>query len=68
MRFYLFTLIVAMLCAFAFAVSPQKPIIVTFPQNTPQSVIDKAMDTLKQAGGIVTHEYSKQITRAAVLI
>jgi hypothetical protein len=58
MRFFIFNILFAMVFACAYAVNTQKPVIITFPENTPQGVIDKAMDTLRQAGGIVTHEYS----------
>jgi hypothetical protein len=36
---------------------PQKQVIVSYPDNTPDSVLDKAKDAIKEAGGIITHEY-----------
>lgn len=39
------------------ATAPQKPVIVTYPANTPNSVIDQAMQAIKDAGGMITHEY-----------
>jgi hypothetical protein len=36
---------------------PQKAVIVTYPDNTPDSVLDQAKDAIKAAGGIITHEY-----------
>ncbi|PSS22885.1 hypothetical protein M430DRAFT_116508 [Amorphotheca resinae ATCC 22711] len=36
---------------------PQKAVIVTYPDNTPNSVLDQAKDAIKAAGGIITHEY-----------
>jgi hypothetical protein len=36
---------------------PQKPVIVSFPDNTPSSVIDKAIAEIEKDGGIITHEY-----------
>ncbi|RDW83104.1 hypothetical protein BP5796_04595 [Coleophoma crateriformis] len=39
------------------AAKPQKAVIVSYPDNTPDSVVTKAMDTIKSAGGIITHEY-----------
>lgn len=59
MRLYIFTLLVALFFTCALAIKNQKPILVTYPSDTPQSVIDEAIATLKKAGGIVTHEYSK---------
>lgn len=40
------------LIAAALAVQmPQKSVIVTYPQDTPDRVIDQAMDAIKAAGG-----------------
>ena len=36
---------------------PQKAVIVSYPSDTPDSVIDQAKDAIKQAGGMITHEY-----------
>ncbi|KAL4868220.1 hypothetical protein BDV12DRAFT_169958 [Aspergillus spectabilis] len=33
-------------------------ILVTYPKNTPDSVIDDAKDSFRKAGGVITHEYS----------
>ncbi|KAJ0423840.1 hypothetical protein BJY00DRAFT_277526 [Aspergillus carlsbadensis] len=33
-------------------------VLVTYPKNTPDSVIDEAKDSIRKAGGIITHEYS----------
>ncbi|KIW79208.1 hypothetical protein Z517_05820 [Fonsecaea pedrosoi CBS 271.37] len=37
---------------------PQKPVVVSFPDDTPSSVIDKAIAEIEKDGGIITHEYS----------
>lgn len=58
MRFYIISLLVALFFGCAFAIKTQKPILVTYPPDTPQSVIDEAIVALKKAGGILTHEYS----------
>ncbi|KAI0406931.1 hypothetical protein F4802DRAFT_60357 [Xylaria palmicola] len=57
MRF--FTIVAAALAAAqgAFAVDIQKAIIMTFPQGTPDSVVSRAMDDIRKAGGTITHEY-----------
>ena len=49
MKFAFNLLLLALLAAFAAAVSPQKPVIVSYPEDTPQSVLDKAMDAIKKA-------------------
>lgn len=43
----------------SWAVDQKKSAIVYFEDpNTPDSVIDKAKDTIEQAGGKITHAYS----------
>ncbi|OQV07810.1 hypothetical protein CLAIMM_12183 [Cladophialophora immunda] len=53
---------IAFLFAFFVAVfalpPPQKPVVVSFPDNTPSSIIDKAIAEIEKDGGIITHEYS----------
>jgi Mrp family chromosome partitioning ATPase len=47
-------------CLFAltvFAIAPQKAVVVTYPEDTPDSVMDQAKDTIRKAGGIITHDY-----------
>ena len=39
------------------ATMPQKAVIISYPDNTPDSVVDQAMDAIKAAGGMITHEY-----------
>ncbi len=36
---------------------PQKSIIVSYDQNTPDSVLNQAKEAIKAAGGMITHEY-----------
>ena len=49
----------------ALAAAPQKAIVVSFEDpNTPQSVVDEAMKAIKDAGGVITHEYSTLEERA----
>lgn len=36
---------------------PQRQVIVSYPDNTPDSVIETAMNEIKAAGGYITHEY-----------
>jgi len=37
---------------------PSKAVIVTYPDDTPDSVLKDAKDAITQAGGKITHEYS----------
>lgn len=60
MKFNLSILSLALLAApFAAAVIPKKHYVVSFNNDTPQSVIDKAMKDVEASGGIITHKYSK---------
>jgi hypothetical protein len=36
---------------------PQKAVIVSYPNDTPESILDQAKDAIKAAGGMITHEY-----------
>ena len=38
-------------------VVPQKAVIVSYPDETPDSVVNQAMDAIREAGGMITHEY-----------
>ena len=49
MRFAFNILLLAFLAAFASATAPQKPVIVSYPNDTPQSVLEKAMDAIRNA-------------------
>lgn len=59
MRFYLLTLLLALFIATALAIKSQKAVLITYPADTPDSEVDKAIETLKNAGGMVTHEFSQ---------
>ena len=37
--------------------APQKSVIVSYPDDTPNNVVQQAMDAIKNAGGVITHEY-----------
>jgi Mrp family chromosome partitioning ATPase len=66
MRFVLLSLLVALFIASVYAVKQQqKAVLVTYPDDTPDHEMDKAINALKEAGGIVTHEYSTQVTATA---
>ncbi|TGO40305.1 hypothetical protein BHYA_0039g00470 [Botrytis hyacinthi] len=38
--------------------APQKSVIVSYPDDTPNDVVQQAMDAIKKAGGTITHEYN----------
>lgn len=50
MKFTFTFILLAFLAVFAAAAHPQQqPVVVSYPKDTPQSVIDKAMAAIKQA-------------------
>jgi hypothetical protein len=40
------------------AVDMQKHVIISYPSDTPDWVVQEAKDTIKTAGGFITHEYN----------
>jgi len=49
MRFFVFTLLVALLAAFVSASLPQKAVIVSFPNETPDYIVLEAKEGLRAA-------------------
>jgi hypothetical protein len=49
MRFALFSLIVALLAAYAMAVAPLRAVIVSYPNDAPQSLVDEACEAIEKA-------------------
>lgn len=49
MKLHLHILLLTALSALAGAVSPQKPVVVSYPADTPQSVLEQAMAAIKKA-------------------
>lgn len=41
----------------AVAVDVQKSVIVSYPSETPDSIVDQAKQAIKDSGGVITHEY-----------
>lgn len=58
MRFVLTTLFVALLTAFAMA-EKHKSVIMSWPNSTPDSVVEAAKKAIIDAKGTITHEYSE---------
>ncbi|CZS99974.1 related to serine proteinase inhibitor IA-2 [Rhynchosporium graminicola] len=56
MKFTIFSVLALATAALA-VTTPQKSIIVSWPDNTPSHIITEAMDKIKAAGGMITHEY-----------
>ncbi|KAF2792153.1 hypothetical protein K505DRAFT_308170 [Melanomma pulvis-pyrius CBS 109.77] len=58
MRFAFFSFLLALVTASAMAVAPHKSVIISYPNDTPQSVVDDAMESIEKAGGKITHKYN----------
>lgn len=58
MKSYIFSLFLAVLAITVSAVAPQKAVLISYPQDTPDSVLKEAMNAIEEAGGVITHEYS----------
>ncbi|PSN68389.1 hypothetical protein BS50DRAFT_492475 [Corynespora cassiicola Philippines] len=58
MRFALFAFLFALLAACTMAVAPLKSVIVSFPNDTPDHIVDEAKEAIRKAGGQITHEYN----------
>lgn len=56
MKLTIFTILSVVAVVLA-AQLPQKNIIVSYDDNVPDSIINQAMDAIKEAGGMITHEY-----------
>ncbi|RAO70640.1 uncharacterized protein BHQ10_006652 [Talaromyces amestolkiae] len=54
---YLIVLILG-LFQIVLAVQVQKPIVVSYPDNTPDSVLNEAKKAITDAGGWITHEFN----------
>jgi hypothetical protein len=59
MRLTIFTFLFALLTTAAMAVAPHKSVIISYPNDTPQSVVDEAMAKIEKDGGKITHKYSE---------
>ena len=51
MRFTFHILLLALVAALAYAASAQKAVIISYPKDTPDSVVDKAKAAIKEAVG-----------------
>lgn len=56
MKVTIFSLVALAAVALGAAV-PLKSVIVTYPDATPNDIIDSAMSAIKTGGGVITHEY-----------
>lgn len=57
MKFILATLVLALLGIAAAASPQQRQILITYPKDTPMSVVEEAKDVIRDAGGFITHDF-----------
>jgi len=43
---------------FAITAATDSQVLVTFPKTTPESIVEDAMNKVKDAGGIISHEFT----------
>jgi hypothetical protein len=51
MRFTLFALLVALFATFAMAVAPQRSVIISWPNNTPDEIVEQSKEAIRKAKG-----------------
>ena len=57
MRLFAFLIAALTLISGVVAVDVQKSVIITYPPETPDSVLDDARKAIEDGGGVVTHQY-----------
>ncbi|MCJ1404394.1 hypothetical protein MMC11_007619 [Xylographa trunciseda] len=57
MKLYIFSILLSLLVISTTATLPKKQVVITYPSNTPDSVLDEAKLVITSAGGVITHEY-----------
>ncbi|RMZ72845.1 ase inhibitor propeptide [Pyrenophora seminiperda CCB06] len=58
MRFIIFSLLVAFLATFAMADAPHRSVIISWPNETPDEIVEQSKDAIRKAKGVITHEYT----------
>ena len=58
MRFALLSVATALLASSAMAVAPHRQVIMSWPNDTPDSVVEAAKQAIIDAKGVITHEYN----------
>jgi hypothetical protein len=51
MHFALFSLVVALLASFTMAVAPHRSVIVSWPNNTPDEIVEQSKEAIRKAKG-----------------
>jgi len=51
MRFIIFSLLVALLATFAMATAPQRSVIISWPNDTPDEIVEQSKEAIRKAKG-----------------
>ncbi|KAJ4987543.1 hypothetical protein SVAN01_07000 [Stagonosporopsis vannaccii] len=58
MRFATLSILTALFAATSMAVAPQRSVIISFPNETPDHIVEEAKESIRKAKGVITHEYN----------
>lgn len=64
MRFATLSILTALFAATTMAAAPQKSVIISFPNDTPDHIVEEAKEGIRKAKGVITHEYSEYLQQA----
>ncbi|KAF1831042.1 hypothetical protein BDW02DRAFT_572389 [Decorospora gaudefroyi] len=58
MRFAILSLLIALLATFAMAAAPHRSVIISWPNDTPDEIVEQSKEAIRKAKGVITHEYN----------
>ena len=58
MRFATLSVLTALFAATTMAAAPQRSVIISFPNETPDHIVEEAKEGIRKAKGVITHEYN----------
>jgi hypothetical protein len=60
MRFAVFSFLVALLATFVMAAAPQRSVIISWPNDTPDEIVEQSKEAIRQAKGMgyFLHSYA----------
>ncbi|KAG9195691.1 hypothetical protein G6011_00812 [Alternaria panax] len=58
MRSAVFSLLVALLATVVMATAPHRSVIISWPKDTPDEIVEQSKEAIRQAKGVITHEYN----------
>ncbi|KNG50345.1 protease propeptide inhibitor [Stemphylium lycopersici] len=58
MRFAILSVLVALFATFVMATAPHRAVIISWPNDTPDEIVEQSKDAIRKAQGVITHEYN----------